>query len=169
MFGTDYIRAKQHTVRSGESVSKISEIYGVSWSSVYHLNKESLGINPDKIFPGDEILIPIETVQNPIYYYVVEFRILLVLLSIFIAAFWFKKSTNSPIVVNSVVSSDKKTSSTSKEVDVRKYSVPKHIDIKKGSNPYIEKATTSSMDIKLEKSRVDIKKALKDLKKMKGK
>ena len=30
LFGTDYIIAKQHTVRSGESVSKISEIYGVS-------------------------------------------------------------------------------------------------------------------------------------------
>jgi len=171
LFGTDFIKAKQHVISKGESVSKISEIYGVSWSSIYHLNERSLGNNPNKIFPGDEVLIPIGVMQEPIYYYKLEIRVLLLLMVVFIAAFWFKKNTNTPVVVSSATRPGKESVQLRdpSKVDIRKYSPPKHIDIKKGSNPYIDKATTSSMDVKTEKSRVDMKKALNDLKKMKGK
>ncbi|QCK16726.1 LysM peptidoglycan-binding domain-containing protein [Mangrovivirga cuniculi] len=46
-----------YEVQPGDSLSKIGEKYGVSWKTIYELNKETID-NPDVIFPGQKIQIP---------------------------------------------------------------------------------------------------------------
>ncbi len=46
-----------YTVQSGDNLSKIGTRYGVSWQKNYDANRDKLD-NPDKIFPGQELIIP---------------------------------------------------------------------------------------------------------------
>lgn len=48
-----------YTVQSGDSLSKIGTHYGISWQKIYDANRDKLD-NPDKIFPGQELIIPQE-------------------------------------------------------------------------------------------------------------
>lgn len=48
-----------YTVQSGDNLSKIGTHYGVSWQKIYDANRDKLD-NPDKIFPGQELIIPHE-------------------------------------------------------------------------------------------------------------
>lgn len=46
-----------YTVQSGDNLSKIGSHFGVSWQKIYDANRDKLD-NPDKIFPGQELVIP---------------------------------------------------------------------------------------------------------------
>ena len=46
-----------YTVQSGDNLSKIGAHYGVSWQKIFDANRDKLD-NPDKIFPGQELIIP---------------------------------------------------------------------------------------------------------------
>lgn len=48
-----------YTVQSGDSLSKIGHKYGVSWQKIFEANSDKLS-DPDKIFPGQELVIPAE-------------------------------------------------------------------------------------------------------------
>lgn len=48
-----------YTVQSGDNLSKIGTKYGVSWQKIYDANRDKLD-DPDKIFPGQELVIPSE-------------------------------------------------------------------------------------------------------------
>jgi murein DD-endopeptidase MepM/ murein hydrolase activator NlpD len=46
--------ATHHTVRSGESLSVIADMYGTTWQAIYDLNRDIIS-NPDLIYP-DQVL-----------------------------------------------------------------------------------------------------------------
>jgi nucleoid-associated protein YgaU len=47
-----------YTVQSGDNLSKIAAKYeGVSWKDIFEANKDKIK-DPDKIFPGQELIIP---------------------------------------------------------------------------------------------------------------
>lgn len=48
-----------YTVQSGDNLSKIATRYGTSWQKIFEANRDKLD-NPDKIFPGQELIIPQE-------------------------------------------------------------------------------------------------------------
>lgn len=48
-----------YTVQSGDNLSKIGAKYGVSWQKIFEANSDKLS-DPDKIFPGQELVIPSE-------------------------------------------------------------------------------------------------------------
>ncbi|HMT08732.1 MAG TPA: LysM peptidoglycan-binding domain-containing protein [Pyrinomonadaceae bacterium] len=47
-----------HTVESGDSLSKIASEYGIQWKAIWDANRDILN-HPDKIYPGQELKIPI--------------------------------------------------------------------------------------------------------------
>ena len=49
---------ESYTVKSGDSLSKIGQHHGVAWREIYEANKDVIGDNPDKIFPGQKLRIP---------------------------------------------------------------------------------------------------------------
>ena len=51
--------ANTYTVQSGDNLSKIGAKYGVSWNAIFEANSDKLS-DPDKIFPGQELVIPAE-------------------------------------------------------------------------------------------------------------
>lgn len=51
--------ANTYTVQSGDNLSKIGAKYGVSWQKIFEANRDKLS-DPDKIFPGQELVIPAE-------------------------------------------------------------------------------------------------------------
>jgi len=46
-----------HTVESGDSLSKIAKEYGIQWKAIWDHNRDILN-DPDKIYPGQELKIP---------------------------------------------------------------------------------------------------------------
>ncbi len=48
-----------YTVQSGDSLSKIGSKYGISYQKIFEANRDKLD-DPDKIFPGQELVIPSE-------------------------------------------------------------------------------------------------------------
>ena len=46
-----------HTVESGDSLSKIAKEYGIQWKAIWDHNRDILK-DPDKIYPGQELKIP---------------------------------------------------------------------------------------------------------------
>ena len=49
--------ANTYTVQSGDNLSKIGHKYGVTWQAIFEANKDKVS-DPDKIFPGQELVIP---------------------------------------------------------------------------------------------------------------
>ncbi|NSL89654.1 LysM peptidoglycan-binding domain-containing protein [Chitinophaga solisilvae] len=50
--------AKEYTVKSGDSLSKIAKNYpGVSWKDIFEANKDQIK-DPNLIFPGQKLKIP---------------------------------------------------------------------------------------------------------------
>lgn len=49
--------ANTYTVQSGDNLSKIGSKYGVSWQAIFEANRDKID-NPDRIFPGQELVIP---------------------------------------------------------------------------------------------------------------
>src|SRR5262249_44180508 len=47
-----------YTVESGDSLSKIAGKYGIQWKAIWDANRDILK-DPDKIYPGQELKIPI--------------------------------------------------------------------------------------------------------------
>ena len=47
-----------YTVESGDTLSKIGQHHGVAWREIYEANKDVIGDDPDKIFPGQQLRIP---------------------------------------------------------------------------------------------------------------
>ena len=49
---------ESYTVRSGDTLSKIGQQHGVAWREIHEANRDVIGDNPDKIFPGQKLRIP---------------------------------------------------------------------------------------------------------------
>jgi len=47
----------EYVVKSGDSLSKIGKVHGVSWQTIYEANKDIIK-NPDVIQPGWKLKIP---------------------------------------------------------------------------------------------------------------
>ena len=47
-----------YTVVSGDSLSKIASHYGIQWKAIWDHNRDILN-HPDKIYPGQELKIPV--------------------------------------------------------------------------------------------------------------
>lgn len=47
-----------YTVESGDNLSKIAAGYGIQWKAIWDANRDILH-HPDKIYPGQELKIPI--------------------------------------------------------------------------------------------------------------
>ena len=47
-----------YTVESGDNLTKIGNKYGIPWKSIWDANRDILK-DPDKIYPGQELKIPI--------------------------------------------------------------------------------------------------------------
>lgn len=50
--------ASTYTVESGDNLTKIGKKYGIPWKSIWDANRDILN-HPDKIYPGQELKIPI--------------------------------------------------------------------------------------------------------------
>jgi len=51
--------AETYEVKSGDNLSKIAKKYsGISWKDIYDANRDKLS-DPDKIFPGQILTIPV--------------------------------------------------------------------------------------------------------------
>jgi nucleoid-associated protein YgaU len=46
-----------YTIKSGDTLGKIGQHFGVSWQQIHEANKDQIK-DPDKIFPGQTIRIP---------------------------------------------------------------------------------------------------------------
>jgi len=46
-----------YTVRFGDNLSKIANLYNVEWEDIYKLNRDIIGENPNYIVPGQVIII----------------------------------------------------------------------------------------------------------------
>lgn len=57
--GSSGASGNTYTVQSGDSLSKIGQRYGVGWQKIYEANRDKLD-DPDKIYPGQELVIPSE-------------------------------------------------------------------------------------------------------------
>ena len=98
VFSTDAnlkIDVKAHEVQPGESLSQISDDYGVDWSDSYAMNSGKIGNNPDIIHPDTTLYIPlnssIEVNQAVQASYKVEIWIFLLLLVLFMYIIYNKK------------------------------------------------------------------------------
>jgi nucleoid-associated protein YgaU len=49
---------QSYTVKSGDSLSKIGKHHGVAWRDIHEANRDVIGDDPDKIFPGQKLRIP---------------------------------------------------------------------------------------------------------------
>jgi nucleoid-associated protein YgaU len=49
---------QSYTVKSGDTLSKIGNYYGVAWRDIHEANKDVIGSDPDKIHPGQTLRIP---------------------------------------------------------------------------------------------------------------
>ena len=47
-----------YTVEAGDNLTKIGQKYGITWQQIFDANKDTIK-DPDKIFPGQELKIPI--------------------------------------------------------------------------------------------------------------
>ncbi len=47
-----------YTVKAGDSLSKIGQHHGVSWREIHEANRDVIGDDPDKIYPGQKLRIP---------------------------------------------------------------------------------------------------------------
>ncbi len=55
------IKQKIYTVQSGDSLFKISRKFygsGSKWKDIYNANKKIIGKNPNRIYPGQKLIIP---------------------------------------------------------------------------------------------------------------
>ena len=55
----------QYIVKPGDSLSKISQKYGVSWRDLYNANKNVIGSNPNLIYAGQKYNIPGQSAPTP--------------------------------------------------------------------------------------------------------
>src|SRR5579859_7923839 len=51
--------ASSYTVKSGNSLSSIAQMFGISnWQTLYNANRNVIGNNPNLIYPGQKLVIP---------------------------------------------------------------------------------------------------------------
>lgn len=55
--GTGITGARTHTVQPGDTLSGIAGQYGTSWQKIYNANRGVIGADPNKIFPGQVLVI----------------------------------------------------------------------------------------------------------------
>ena len=55
--GSSNISPTTYVVKKGDTLSKIASKYGVDWQYLYEKNKQVIGNNPDKIYPGQVLSI----------------------------------------------------------------------------------------------------------------
>lgn len=49
--------AQYYTVAKGDSLSKIAARYGTTWQKLYEMNRQVVGSDPSKIFPGQKLRV----------------------------------------------------------------------------------------------------------------
>lgn len=54
-----------YVVKPGDSLSKISQKYGISWRDLYNANKNVIGSNPNLIYAGQKYNIPGQSAPAP--------------------------------------------------------------------------------------------------------
>lgn len=54
---TGATQARTYIVKSGDTLSKIAEAHGVSWLAIYNANKGLIGPDPNRIYPGQVLVI----------------------------------------------------------------------------------------------------------------
>lgn len=47
-----------YTVQSGDTLSAIAQQYGISWQELYERNRDTVGPDPDRIQPGQNLVVP---------------------------------------------------------------------------------------------------------------
>ena len=47
-----------YTVKSGDCLSSIAKKLGVGMTALYNANKKAIGINPNRIYPGQTLVVP---------------------------------------------------------------------------------------------------------------
>ena len=169
------VKAKVHTIISGDWVSTIADQYNIPWSSIYALNAQTIGENPDLIYPDTTLYIPLSTsyvqpeVTLPTYY--IEIWTFLALFAIFIWVYKRKewggstpveiKVDQKPVEVNVTGASNigESTSTSRGEVGIE--------DIKGTSAWLQEKAKVEGKAESIDTG-LDNKSDLKKLKKLRG-
>ena len=58
------VKEVRHVIQNGESLSSIAQKYGVKVDDLYNANKETIGLDQNKIFPGQELVIPQNNVEE---------------------------------------------------------------------------------------------------------
>lgn len=56
--GTGITGNRSYTVQPGDSLSAIAGKHGVTWQDIYRVNRAVIGADPNKIYPGQELIIP---------------------------------------------------------------------------------------------------------------
>jgi LysM repeat protein len=51
--------AKIYVVKPGDTLSEIGEKYKINWKKIYEKNKGVIGNDPNKIYPGQKLIIPV--------------------------------------------------------------------------------------------------------------
>ena len=46
-----------YVVKPGDNLSKIAKAYNTSWQKIYNDNKNIIGGNPNRIYPGQRLII----------------------------------------------------------------------------------------------------------------
>lgn len=156
-----------HVVKPGEWLSTISASQNTSWETVYHINKTTIGTNPNLLNPGDTLKIPIGYTLNELPNYTWEFRGLLFILFLFWIVFvlhYNKEKTfiTAPSVVNSGITSVQSTIDAQEKVISE---VP--IEMKPQMNFELDKVKSEvqSEKVKSDVDQKDLSKKLKELKK----
>ena len=95
------VPVENYEVKEGDWLSTIASDKSVGWETLYNINKDSLGTNPDLIHAGDVVKIPLGAyITNPppeYPSYTLEFWVFLILFSIFIWVIYKKKLSTSSI------------------------------------------------------------------------
>lgn len=50
--------SKSYTVASGDCLSSIASRYGTTWEKIYELNRDTIGDNPNLIYPNQSLVLP---------------------------------------------------------------------------------------------------------------
>jgi nucleoid-associated protein YgaU len=50
-------QVRTYVVQAGDTLSGIAHRYGITWQALYFVNREVIGSDPDKIIPGQRLVI----------------------------------------------------------------------------------------------------------------
>lgn len=166
---TLHLEAKNHTVKEGESLSKISQDYSIPWSSVYDLNENKIGNNPNLIHPDTTILIPlgVKVQKSVATNYKKEAWAFLLLLLLFLYIFNKKKFASNYVSSQGSCGKTGRKATKSYAYDDYENTSSSHVDMDFKQNLVIKEAESSNVEVKEEKG--EVKTQIDKLRKIKKK